>query len=148
MLRCSSGVRCQVSGVRCQVSGVRCQVSGVRMVGNRVWPLCIRNDTRYRFSAHNLKFSMFLIKQVLFFSGNQGARKRGTPLIPVSPIMLMKTNVEKMSLFGLAIMCMKTIHLYVFAIMCMKQKEKAIHANPRSRGIGPCQCFGKLPWRP
>jgi hypothetical protein len=52
-----------------------------------------------------------MIKQVLFFSGNQEAEKGGTPLMQVSPIMLMKTHVEKMSLFGLAIMCMKTMHL-------------------------------------
>ena len=48
-----------------------------------------------------------MIKKVLFFSGNQGAEKGGTPLMQVSPIMLMKTHVEKMSLFGFAIMLLK-----------------------------------------
>jgi len=93
------------------------------MVGNMVWPLCIRNDTRYRFSAHNLKFSMCVIRNVLFFYGKQGAGKRGTPLMQVSPIMLMKTNLEKMSLFGFAIMSMKTMDLWVFAIILLKIKQ-------------------------
>jgi hypothetical protein len=37
--------------------------------------------------------------------------------------MLMKTNGVKMSVSGLAIMCMKTKHLEVFAIMLMKTNE-------------------------
>ena len=36
------------------------------------------------------------------------SKKRGPPSIPVSPIMLMKTDDVKMSVLGLAIMLMKT----------------------------------------
>jgi hypothetical protein len=42
---------------------------------------------------------------------NRDAEKKGTPPMQVSPIMLLKTHIEKMSLSGLAIMFMKTKYL-------------------------------------
>ena len=38
-------------------------------------------------------------------------KKRGTPPMQVSPIMLLKTHIEKMSVLGFAIMYMKINNL-------------------------------------
>ena len=38
-------------------------------------------------------------------------------------VKLLKNNIEKMSVFRLAIMFMKTNWLFIFAIMFMKMKE-------------------------
>ncbi len=62
---------------------------------------------------------MEVIEKKLFSSNSAYVgKKRGPPTIPVSPIMLMKTNGVKMSVSSFAIMLMKTqlhrgLYLYV-----------------------------------
>jgi hypothetical protein len=51
------------------------------------------------------------IKRVSSFLGGQGDEKKGGPKMKVSSIMLLKTNVEKMSVCGLAKMLLKTHNL-------------------------------------
>jgi hypothetical protein len=49
--------------------------------------------------------------------------RRGDPVFPVSPIMLLKIHVEKMSLLRFAIMFMKTHGLAHFTIMLLKWQQ-------------------------
>jgi hypothetical protein len=55
----------------------------------------------------DMKTEVIESKQLRQNPGASGQEK-GAPPIPVSPIMLMKTNGVKMSISGLAIMLMKT----------------------------------------
>jgi hypothetical protein len=50
---------------------------------------------------------MSLRKNELSKSGGRGAGKRGDSFLKDSAIMLLKTNIEKMSVLGLAIISMK-----------------------------------------
>jgi hypothetical protein len=63
------------------------------------------------------------MKKELSKSGGRGAGKRGNSFLKDSAIMLLKKNVEKMSVLGLAIMYMKTKGLfnsshYIYANKC------------------------------
>jgi hypothetical protein len=60
-------------------------------------------------------------------------RRGGAPVFPVSPIMLLKTHVEKMSFLSFAIMFMKARGLSIFAIMLLKRQ--ALLLRTRSRAV-------------
>jgi hypothetical protein len=56
-----------------------------------------------------------------------GGPKKGGPKMKVSPTMLLKTNVEKMSHFSSAMMSLKTHGLSDFARMLMKMNLVSCH---------------------
>jgi hypothetical protein len=69
--------------------------------------------------------SNFYNSYVIEFNGfgfcpdERGIKAGDTPPMQVSPIMLLKTHIEKMSVLGFAIMCMKIKDLKVFTFMLM-----------------------------
>ena len=50
--------------------------------------------------------------RLLIASRRDGAQKKGNQKMKVYPVMLLKTNIEKMSVFAYAVMFMKTNALY------------------------------------
>jgi hypothetical protein len=75
-------------------------------------------------NCENSPKPMSLKHQELFDTVAWGLRgKKGGPKMKVSLTMLLKTNVEKMSVLKSVTMLMKTSELYSFETMSMKSQE-------------------------